>query len=202
MCCVATPHHFADKVLRQGLADPLNLRDLVREVAGDVASELDFDRAEFVGRDFQLPDLGRREADVLCRVPLRRSGQAPLVCVLVEHQSSPDPDMPLRQAARILVPGGRLLLLDLAPHGEDWVRDKLEHVHMGFRGDDLAARVAAAGFEKIESDEMRKGPGQPFRILIVTGVRAASGGSSTKDAGGGPGGKRRRRPSSRKGGRP
>src|SRR5262249_6348169 len=49
-------------------------------------------------RTFLLDDWWRREGDVLVRLPFRTPGQsdAVLVCVLVEHQSKPDPAMPLR----------------------------------------------------------------------------------------------------------
>jgi hypothetical protein len=45
-----------------------------------------------------LEDWRRRESDLLFRVPFRTPEPAPpaLVCVLVEHQSVPDPPMPLR----------------------------------------------------------------------------------------------------------
>jgi ArsR family transcriptional regulator len=82
-----------------------------------------------------------------------------------------DPDLPLRQAHRILVAGGRLLLLDLAPHGETWVRDKLGHAHLGFRREEILARLQAAGFGQVLAEDLRKGPGEPFRILLVTGVK-------------------------------
>ncbi len=63
------------------------------------------------------------------------------------------------------------MLLDLAPHGEEWVREKLGHQHLGFRISELSRKVRKAGFREIRSDEMPKGPGQPFRILILTGVK-------------------------------
>lgn len=83
----------------------------------------------------------------------------------------PDPAGPLAEAHRILASGGRLLLLDLAPHGEEWVKEKLGHQHLGFRVSELSRKVRKAGFREIRSDEMPKGPGQPFRILILTGVK-------------------------------
>jgi hypothetical protein len=40
----------------------------------------------------------RRESDLLFRIPFRTESDQPpaLVCVLLEHQSAPDPQMPLR----------------------------------------------------------------------------------------------------------
>ena len=89
---------FPDRAIRRLLMDPHNLRDLIADVAGDLAAALDFDRTEPIDREFLLEDWRRRESDLLFRVPFRTPAGAPpaLVCVLVEHQSSPDPSMPLR----------------------------------------------------------------------------------------------------------
>ncbi|MFQ5766493.1 MAG: ArsR/SmtB family transcription factor [Acidobacteriota bacterium] len=80
-----------------------------------------------------------------------------------------DPGLPLRQAFRILAHDGRLLLLDLAPHGESWVKEKLGHLHLGFRPDDLARLLSAQGFRQVQVEETDKGPRQPFRIILATG---------------------------------
>jgi hypothetical protein len=89
---------FPDRAIRRLLIHPHNLRDLIADVAGELAAALDFDRSEPLDREFLLEDWRRRESDLLFRVPFRAPETAPpaLVCVLVEHQSVPDPTMPLR----------------------------------------------------------------------------------------------------------
>ena len=82
-----------------------------------------------------------------------------------------DPTTALRQAGRILVTGGRLLLLDLAPHREEWVRDKLGHVHLGFKPEGLRACLRRAGFIRVACEDLPRGPGDPFRILVVTALK-------------------------------
>ena len=68
-------------------------------------------------------------------------------------------------------PGGRLLLLDLASHREEWVRDKLGHEHLGFTQDDLIRRLRRAGFIRLTSEDLPRGPGDPFRVLVITATK-------------------------------
>jgi predicted transposase YdaD len=91
-------HDFPDRAIRRLLEDPRNLRDLLMDVAPDLASRFDFSTVEPADRSFLMEDWRRREADLLFRIPFQEgeSERPALVCVLVEHQSAPDPRMPLR----------------------------------------------------------------------------------------------------------
>jgi hypothetical protein len=92
-------HDFPDRALRRLLQNPGNLRDLLADLLPDLIDRFDFSRLEVLDRDFPLEDWRRRESDLLFRLPFLPSAGdlAPvLVCVLVEHQSDPDPWMPLR----------------------------------------------------------------------------------------------------------
>jgi hypothetical protein len=91
-----SPRDFPDRVLRDALVRPANLRALLRRTHPGLADRLDYPRMEVVGRSYLLDDWRRREADVLVRLPLLGSETEVLVCVLVEHQTNPDPVMPLR----------------------------------------------------------------------------------------------------------
>jgi hypothetical protein len=89
---------FPDRAIRQLLSHPAHLRELIAQVAPELVDGFDFDHVEQVPRDFLMEDWRKRESDLLFRIPYRwAEGVRPiLVCVLVEHQSSPDPRMPLR----------------------------------------------------------------------------------------------------------
>jgi hypothetical protein len=91
-------HDFPDRAIRRLLEDPRNLRDLIAAVLPDLVDRFDFDRVERPPRTFLLDDWRRRESDMLFRLPFRAEDDLPpaLVCLLVEHQSEPDPPMPLR----------------------------------------------------------------------------------------------------------
>ena len=49
----------------------------------------------------------------------------------------PDPMVGLEVASGLLKPGGRLILMELLPHGEAWVKEKLGHLHQGFSATEL-----------------------------------------------------------------
>lgn len=95
---------------------------------------------------------------------------------------APDPSRPVSEAARILVPGGRLLVLDLAPHEETWVRDKLGHVHLGFDPADIQRCLHSHGFENIHIDDMARGGGQRFHVLVATGVTPSRTRTARRDS--------------------
>lgn len=89
---------FADKIMREALQAPANLRDLLRARVPDLADGFDFDHVHSIPSQFLVPDGRGREADLLFEIPWRRGAieKLALVCVLLEHQTNPDPRMPLR----------------------------------------------------------------------------------------------------------
>ncbi|MEO0882478.1 MAG: metalloregulator ArsR/SmtB family transcription factor [Pseudomonadota bacterium] len=58
-----------------------------------------------------------------------------------------EPDQALAEAARILGPSGQLLIVDFAPHGLDFLREKHGHRRLGLRHDMLAEWTAKVGLE-------------------------------------------------------
>jgi hypothetical protein len=89
---------FPDRAIRLLLEHPAHLQQLVSAVAPHLAPGFDFARTVLLNRTFPMPDWRRREADLLFHVPYRagEAEQAALVCLLLEHQSAPDPSVPLR----------------------------------------------------------------------------------------------------------
>jgi ArsR family transcriptional regulator len=49
----------------------------------------------------------------------------------------PDPALVVGEAARILKPGGHVLAVDYAPHGEEWLRDQHAHRRLGFQDEEV-----------------------------------------------------------------
>jgi ArsR family transcriptional regulator len=83
--------------------------------------------------------------------------------MLVLHHL-PEPEKAIAEVARVLKPGGRLLLVDMQPHDRDSYRQQMGHVWLGFSDDDVRRMLAASGFEDtrivaLAPDPRAKGPG-------------------------------------------
>jgi ubiquinone/menaquinone biosynthesis C-methylase UbiE len=60
-----------------------------------------------------------------------------------------DPARALKEAARILSPGGRLVVVDFAPHDEETLRNDHAHRRLGFSHEEISELVRRAGLEMV-----------------------------------------------------
>lgn len=77
-----------------------------------------------------------------------------------------DPLRAIREAARALRPGGRLLIVDFAPHEEEALRTAHAHRRLGFAPDEVASFMAAAGLELIARDDLSPQSSEAGKLTV------------------------------------
>jgi ubiquinone/menaquinone biosynthesis C-methylase UbiE/DNA-binding MarR family transcriptional regulator len=70
-----------------------------------------------------------------------------IASLVLHHQ--PDPTRVLTEAARVLKPSGRVLVVDMLPHERTEYQQQMGHVWLGFSEDAMRRHLTAAGFVQI-----------------------------------------------------
>ena len=92
---------------------------------------------------------------------------------VVIHQVLHYADRPaavITESARVLRPGGVLVLVDFAPHGLEFLRDEHAHRRLGFSDAEVAEWCRAAGLDPASPRHL---PGDPLTVVIWTAHRHA-----------------------------
>jgi ArsR family transcriptional regulator len=106
----------------------------------------------------------------LQKVPID-DGSMDLVLLSQALHHADEPGAALSEAHRILRPGGRVLVLDLREHGEDWVTSTLGDRWLGFTDKSLAALLSDTGFVDTVVRVGASSAGDPFAVLIAAGTK-------------------------------
>lgn len=148
---------------------------------GIVAAALAPHVARVVGVDaspFQLKEARRRlrhAGNVELRearleaLPLESASVDAALLVLVLHYV-PEPRQALAEAARILRPRGRLLVVDMAAHGREEYRLRLGHIWQGFAREQVVGWIGAAGLRDVRFHELppaRDAEGPPLFAAVA-----------------------------------
>src|SRR6185436_8976050 len=72
----------------------------------------------------------------------------------------------IREAARVLAPGRRLLVIDFAPHDLEFLREEHAHRRLGFSGEAVAHWMAAAGPAPTLHHSLAPDPGTDGKIAV------------------------------------
>ncbi len=125
------------------------------------AKALSLSNVEFVKAD--LGDLPLEDASV----------DAAFATLVLHH--APKPGAALKEMARILRPGGTLVVVDLVAHGHEWLRDEQGDEWLGFAKEEIVTYLTKAGLTGLQYkvvsqvDTGKKGGGHPLRLFVAKG---------------------------------
>jgi ubiquinone/menaquinone biosynthesis C-methylase UbiE len=72
----------------------------------------------------------------------------------------------IREAARMLRPGGRLLVIDFAAHDLEFLRDEYAHRRLGFASETVTQWMQAAGLDPVLHQSLPPEPGSEGKIAV------------------------------------
>jgi ArsR family transcriptional regulator len=125
------------------------------------------DRARGLARRRRVTNVVWKRGD-LEKLPIRdASVDVALLSQALHHAQ--DPRRAVAEAVRITVPGGRVLVLDLRTHSEEWVRTKLGDRRLGFKDEELKRLLSDAGLKDVRVGVGASKAGDPFTVLIASG---------------------------------
>ncbi len=128
------------------------------EFGAALAREHGFRNLEYRLGDIEAPPIGDATVDVA------------LFSQALHHAARPP--RAVAEAFRILRPGGRVLILDLASHSYEQARELYAHVWLGFSEFELDQMLAGAGFERIEISTVAREKQAPhFQTILATAVK-------------------------------
>ena len=127
-------------------------------------------RAKALATRRQVKNVEWKKGD-LARLPLR-DGSVDVAMLSQSLHHATDPGRTIAETARILRPGGRLLVLDLREHDQAWVRNRFGDRHLGFSSAGLDTLLRGAGLTDIKVNVGASKAGDPFAVLIASGLKA------------------------------
>jgi ArsR family transcriptional regulator len=142
---------------------------------GDAEHALGIDRSPEMLRlaRAKLAEAGLAGADLrqgdMYALPLAAASANTVIIHQVLHYAQ-QPSAAIAEAARLLGPGGRLLIVDFAPHEREELRTTDAHLRLGFADETMLAYLAAAGLDGRLVEHLEGGE---LTVTIWAGERPA-----------------------------
>lgn len=166
LLCLLPPMVIADMGAGEGTLSQLMARTAKKVIAVDNSEKMvEFGSA--LAREHGFRNLEYRLGDV--EDPPVEEGSVDLVLFSQVLHHVPNPRRALLSACRILKPGGRVVILDLANHSYDQARELYAHVWLGFSEVDLHQMLRKAGFLKVSTSVVSRETEAPhFQTVLAT----------------------------------
>jgi ArsR family transcriptional regulator len=104
--------------------------------------------------------------------PPIEQGAADLVTIHQVMHFLSDPGRAIAEAARMLKRGGRLLIVDFAPHALEFLREEHAHRRLGFADNEIAEWCAAAGVANLKTTALAPKQKGSLTVKIWAGDKA------------------------------
>jgi ArsR family transcriptional regulator len=85
-----------------------------------------------------------------------------------------DPAAAVAEAARLAAPGGRLLIVDFAPHKLEFLRELHQHRRLGFSDEEMRRWLTAAGLKPAPLKALPSATSDGLTVNIWCAARPAS----------------------------
>lgn len=147
-------------------------------VAVDLSAEM-LRRARSRARSLGLANVTFQQGD-LSKLPLADGAVDAAFAALVLHHAARPVDA-LREMARIVKPGGAIVIVDLVAHGLDWLREQQADVWLGFGRDEILSLFVKAGLRdashqivsRVQVPERDGRAASPLELFVASAVVSA-----------------------------
>jgi SAM-dependent methyltransferase len=161
--------HIVDSLLDMGTGTGRMLELLAPEIRQGVGIDVSPEMLA-IARD-RLERAGIHHCQVrlgdLYRLPFPDGNSAQgfdaVLCHQVLHYLD-DPQAAVVEAARVLKPKGRVVVVDFAPHGLEFCRDELNHRRLGFSDSEVSGWFGAAGLALRDAKSVA--PDEPGKLTV------------------------------------
>jgi ArsR family transcriptional regulator len=167
---------FAAQPIRE-LVDMGTGTGRVLEVLGPLAERaigIDLSREMLAVARANLERAGLRNCMVrqgdITQLPLTDAAADAVTLHQVLHYAA-DPAALVAEAARVLEPGGRLAVVDFAPHDQEVLRDQHAHRRLGFSDAEVEGWFKAAGLVPRPAAHL---PGKPLTVVVWTATKPSA----------------------------
>jgi ArsR family transcriptional regulator len=87
-----------------------------------------------------------------------------------------DPAGALRESARILAPGGQLMIVDFAPHELEFLRETHAHRRLGLEPEQVLEWIASSGLKLGSHRDLKPGSGRDGKLTVSLWLASKPGG--------------------------